>query len=51
MELGLQGKVAIFARGSKDMGQAIAVELAAEGGHGVFYARSAAILTEVAQCM
>ena len=49
MELGLQGKVAIVTGASKGIGKAIAEELAAEGVHLALCARSAAVLTEVAQ--
>lgn len=49
MELGLRGKVAIVTGASKGIGKAIAEELAAEGVHLALCARSAALLSEVAQ--
>lgn len=46
MELGLKGKVAIVSGGSKGIGRAIAMELAAEGAHVAIMARGADALND-----
>ncbi len=48
MELGLNGRVAVVAGGSKGVGKAIAVALAAEGAHVAIFSRDSAYLDQVA---
>src|SRR5215207_9632780 len=48
MDLGLKNKVALIAAGSRDMGRAVAEELAAEGASLVLCARDERTLTETA---
>src|SRR5215207_10257428 len=51
MDLGLKNKVALIAAGSRDMGRAVAEELAAEGASLVLCARDERTLTEAASAI
>ena len=51
MDLGLEGRVAVVAAGSKGLGRAVAEELAAEGAAVCICARGQASIAEVCQAI